>query len=290
MGWTSDDLVLSGINEGRLISTRHHLKPRSPPRRCLFCDGVAASAEHIWPKWAAPYFKRTAHDKSLESWHRLGAGQAKVILGNRVRHGHTSTVTVKAVCKACNNGWMSGLENAAKSALEPMLSGRRVRLSAADQSRLAAWVMLKAMVLGETDEKAPIFTREETLVFARDRSVPQRTNIWLFRSADAVRRARVTMAFAHVSDRPVDTFVRANVQTILIRIGRLVVFVSHTKSQLEPGGFRQTLAKALWPPRGQELMWPPINVLGRQGEDEIAGHLDRFLHQGRGWFWHQTVG
>lgn len=200
-------------------------------------------------------------------------------LGNRVRHGHTSTITVKAVCKSCNNGWMSVLEVAAKPTLELMLPGRRVRLSEPEQTTLAAWVMLKAMVLGETDEKAPIFTREETLAFSRDRRMPQRTTIWLFRSADAVRRARVTMAFAQVSARPVETFVKANIQTILIRIGRLVVYVSHSKSELEPEKFRQTSAKLLWPPRGQELAWPPINALDRQGEDEIAGYLDRILRE-----------
>jgi len=33
-------------------------------------------------------------------------------------------MTTNAICAACNNGWMSNLENQAKPLVEPMLHGR----------------------------------------------------------------------------------------------------------------------------------------------------------------------
>jgi len=56
---------------------------------------------------------------------------------------------------------MSGVESAAKPFLEPMLLGRRVVMQIADQRAVANWIVLKAMVIEQTDPLAVMFTREK---------------------------------------------------------------------------------------------------------------------------------
>ncbi len=48
----------------------------------------------------------------------------------------------KAVCTTCNTGWMSDLQNAAKSIIAPMVDGQRVSIGPADQRLTAAWATM----------------------------------------------------------------------------------------------------------------------------------------------------
>jgi hypothetical protein len=156
-------------------------KPQPPPRQCLFCERTANSGEHMWPAWMASYFERGAHDKSLQVRQRIGANDQSP-LEPKVIHGHPTTRKVKCVCKQCNNGWMSGLETENKPHLERMLQGRRTSLDVAQQLSLTHWITLKMMVWDVTDERGRVFTRAQTLAFAKDRALPNNLAIWLLRS------------------------------------------------------------------------------------------------------------
>lgn len=62
-----------------------------------------------------------------------------------------SSRKAKVVCRACNNGWMSRWEDAAKPLVERLVEGGgAVRLSADDASRLARWGMLKSLMMETT--------------------------------------------------------------------------------------------------------------------------------------------
>ena len=55
----------------------------------------------------------------------------------------------------CNGGWMREIEDRARPILIPLIKGEEIRLSPADQSVIAAWAALKAIV-GEYDERMPV--------------------------------------------------------------------------------------------------------------------------------------
>lgn len=57
------------------------------------------------------------------------------------------SMTVSAVCKRCNNEWMSDLEQSAKPMLEGMLHGHGRQLHAGGQRTLAAWALKTAMMV-----------------------------------------------------------------------------------------------------------------------------------------------
>jgi hypothetical protein len=199
----------------------------------------------------------------------------------RVFAGHAVTTTTKGVCKLCNKHWMSRLETAAKPFLEPMLLGKHVVLNLDAQRILLQWIVLKMMVWEQTHLASAVFTRDQTLAFATDRTIPKKTAIWLFFSDAGTMRARVTRAFASLwlpSEVPTYFPVGANTQTVLFRVGQLVVFMTNTRlASVELGEFRQSVAKRLWPSRRRFLLWPPSVAVDAEQETHLANTLTRYL-------------
>ncbi len=67
-------------------------------RKCIFCSDRAATKEDAWPLWLVRRFP-TPQGVSVEA-QRRGVPLPRWQKG---RHG----ITVRFVCPACNNGWMS---------------------------------------------------------------------------------------------------------------------------------------------------------------------------------------
>src|SRR5438477_2513080 len=63
----------------------------------------------------------------------------------------------RAVCRTCNNGWMSGLESLVQPILQPMMRGKPRTLSAEDQLILARWLMKTAMMMEVVPTAIPTF-------------------------------------------------------------------------------------------------------------------------------------
>jgi transposase InsO family protein len=55
-------------------------------------------------------------------------------------------MTVKNVCKTCNNGWMESLEQVAQRVLTPLILGEPGRIHQTDQGAVAAWAQKTALV------------------------------------------------------------------------------------------------------------------------------------------------
>jgi hypothetical protein len=114
-------------------------------RRCAFCGGAnKIEAEHVWPHWAAELF---ADDGTFTYYRQfVGAGYEPEDPSSWVQKPFEWKA--RAVCKSCNNGWMSDLETAAKDTLfGSALSGRGRELPRGGQRTLAAWVLKTAMMV-----------------------------------------------------------------------------------------------------------------------------------------------
>lgn len=62
-------------------------------------------------------------------------------------------VTAKVLCRTCNNGWVSRLDNAAAQVLRPLIRGQReVTLDRAGQTAAAAWIYKTALVLDAAEQ------------------------------------------------------------------------------------------------------------------------------------------
>ena len=90
------------------------------------------------------------------------------------------TLTVKHVCRDCNNGWMSELEGCAKPILTPLIFGAASVLDGQDQITVACWAFKTAVVFEATRIGRPKFyTLEERRHLREDAVPPRRTSVWL---------------------------------------------------------------------------------------------------------------
>jgi len=88
-------------------------------RACLFCGGGPDSKEHAIPEWVSRVCGCSAEGKFpiVTLHYREG-------VGIRDKRGfHLDRLRVGCVCRSCNNGWMSRLEEAVKPILQPLLEG-----------------------------------------------------------------------------------------------------------------------------------------------------------------------
>ena len=115
------------------------------PKRCIFCGSTGKMTdEHIWGQWVKSYVPRTANkhrflDISVPRPGEHLPGVAKIRAGDPVN----AKVTV--VCAACNSGWMSHIQETAKSYLIPLFDGAWGGLDAETQSAIAKWVSMATM-------------------------------------------------------------------------------------------------------------------------------------------------
>jgi hypothetical protein len=116
-------------------------------RPCLFCDErVGSSEEHVFGKWMGKVLgKRSGQNTSFNAMHKSASRHE--YLKHKVRQGDVLSKRLKGVCEACNNGWMSVIENATKPIAEPLLLMKAKQLSLEEQRTLSCWLMLKTMVV-----------------------------------------------------------------------------------------------------------------------------------------------
>lgn len=130
-------------------------------RRCIFCgqsnSGLQAlSREHVFARALVTRLKK---DVGLLQMARFRVRELRFVEERRVP---ASDFTLRSVCRACNNGWMSDLDATATHLLtHPDVSRGTLCLNADEASILAAWAMKTALVLGFATRFAHLFNDDD---------------------------------------------------------------------------------------------------------------------------------
>ena len=107
---------------------------------CVFCGqtGVPLYKEDVIPKWVRSVLKFTGPVKVTKNR-----------TGEVIRTDETIVLTVRgAVCRACNNEWLSGLENRVKPLISDAIQGRITAFSAGDMQTIpAVWAVKTALLI-----------------------------------------------------------------------------------------------------------------------------------------------
>jgi hypothetical protein len=239
---------------------------------CVFCSNPANSEEHLWPKWV--------HE-------RKDFGPIK-----RTQGDNPSTVvphpqiTVRAVCRTCNNGWMSQeLEVPNIPLIANMMQDISMRLDREQQQTVATWCMKMAFLIdwtrrgGRTNR---FYTRDEALAFAKDLTIPPRTHIWIGH-----------MVTSHLSVDGHDFSVNLMDGTRIGTSSVTTVVVGHFVAQVvtdhlfpehkdrnpyispAPGPWATKLIR-IWPIEKEWFMWPPPASFINGGHEGFAYLLRRW--------------
>ena len=239
-------------------------------RRCFFCSGAADSLEDAWPRWLTGQFRAT--QPSEAHFERGGRDRSWQVL--------QPELTVRCVCRSCNNGWMSQLESHAKPFLQPLLMGEDCSLDTSVQAIVALWCMKTAMVLEALDKpERRAYTQHERERLRTGSAIPWRTSMWLAASVDQsfflsgknrhlgvasnpIPSVSITMAFAH-----------AVLQVLTIRVPADVGPKTIVTTGVRRGPWDQATVR-IWPDQSVKVRWPP--AVGLNGESGLDALAERF--------------
>jgi hypothetical protein len=189
-------------------------------RPCIFCgrfDGL--SKEHIWPEWMSSYLPVSQESSSHVSEIHSGVPkQPREIERRSHRPGPVHTKKVRAVCRTCNNTWMSEIEAEAK------------HIDFAATTALSTWSALKVMV-GEHASDQHLTPKQDRASFMQSREIPPYFRVFLARHMGATSAAyfrhSATLSFSRSGPKPqLPAGINRNIQVTTIIVGPLCLYVS----------------------------------------------------------------
>jgi hypothetical protein len=254
---------------------------------CIFCGGSPTTREHIWADWLAKYIPKTM--KKHSSTTSILNPDRSIERTLRVWGGDPRSRQLQIVCKHCNNGWMSELQQQAKPILIPLITGKLkdskpLLLDLKRQNILAAWSAM-SVICSEYfyPGRAAISVTDRRWLF-NTKTAPNDFRIWI---GDFERREwkphwghhslRVT---EHGPERwaiQEDGTPRSNTQTTTFVVGRLFI---HAYSCPFPEilnadkivGYVASKLVQIWPQRHSFLLWPTTPIGDREA-DQLAGSI-----------------
>jgi hypothetical protein len=100
---------------------------------CVFCGATDMTEEHLIADWA--------HRAFAQRRRPTGFFRGSVVDSALQLHDDDPIVTAQVICRSCNNGWVSRIDNAASQVLRPLIRGQsEVALARDGQTAVAAWV------------------------------------------------------------------------------------------------------------------------------------------------------
>ena len=151
-------------------------------KTCVFCGASGKmTSEHVLPNWLAGVGLAKQPVVQASGWlNRSPQSHGQ---------GQPFQTKVKAVCAACNNGWMSALEQTACRVFSPIIRGESQAVSEEDHPALATWSLktaLVAMMVSSQEDRThgyglPAVEFADLYRRRRQRRPPDHVQVWLGR-------------------------------------------------------------------------------------------------------------
>jgi hypothetical protein len=114
-------------------------------RRCVFCGASPLTREHVIPRWATDVLPEQARFRGQDQQVVLTppeSAHSRLLLPHREMREPFNAMTVKAVCKTCNSGWMNEAERRARPHLTRLIQADEPQeLEPYAINVLATWVV-----------------------------------------------------------------------------------------------------------------------------------------------------
>lgn len=170
-----------------------------PPRPavCVFCRTRPSrlSGEHIWDDWLNRRIGPNVAGGHLKFVERDHAGLP-------IRQYPTARINwkVKAVCEACNTGWMSDLSGeVSRLSTDAIIRGRKLTLLPDGLELLAAFAFMKSVVTDRLSvNRNEFFGADALRRFRRKRAIPDGTQVWLGSFASPAASGRLHVSYARI--------------------------------------------------------------------------------------------
>lgn len=214
-----------------------------------------STVEDVWPLWLMTRFPGSDTARTYGEVGKRSLGDWPTV-NPRLR--------VKRLCRNCNNGWMSRLENVAKPLFNSILEEQLVVIDPSDQFTFSCWAVKTAMVLETIDSNRTWFYDEtERRLMCQTQAIPQRTSVWI---AKCVDHPNIYSVAKDLKTSPNDAAVCAFVttmgfgsialQVVSLKVPATILPKAKVTYDVSDGPWDQTLVQ-VWPASRNPLPWPP---------------------------------
>ncbi len=94
------------------------------PKLCIFCHGATLTREHVIPDWIQEIIpKEDDHRHLFTTFLKIPLVRRARLKTSHLRQGHPISRKVRVVCKRCNSGWLSILEDELKPRIKALVLG-----------------------------------------------------------------------------------------------------------------------------------------------------------------------
>lgn len=224
------------------------------PRQCIFCGGKPVTNEHIFGLWLSPLFPTPPGKKMFLDMQTLVNGKPT----NRPRRFTRNLDSkVKKVCKQCNIGWMSELENNVIEVISNIIKGQRLSISLEHQELMASWAVKTAVMIQYLNTIPAVPIRRRKWLYTHHTPPPD-TAVWIARY-DGAGIATALSRSLFFGGNP-KNLLTPDAHSIFFSIGCLIfVVLSIYKNVTVRTEFPVNIAPHLfkiWPPRKSFIYWP----------------------------------
>lgn len=250
-------------------------------KKCIFCQGGSMSKEHFWPDWMSSYFEKSSNSRYGRQIYTSEVKSPSILSEQKYQNGHLSTKKFRVVCKKCNNGWMSQLEEKVKPLLLRSMENKLITLSTQCLSILSRWLVMKVIVAEQAENGLQVTPEADRKLFHESQQIPDYFRVYMARhnTADNIGYHRYTCTLALSKDKlspPLDGLNR-NMQTVSFLIGPMFIFITaarvydfNLESKLN---FDQLCC--IYPNKSEEVSWNTIKELDKSEMESIVWALDR---------------
>jgi hypothetical protein len=206
---------------------------------------------------------------------------------NEEREVPDPKISVRTVCRACNNGWMSTLEEANIPLVGNMFQDVALQLDRDQQTLVSRWVAKTAMMFDSARPKQGgirYYIGAESSAFRATFAIPPRTRIWLGRLDTKHLHAGGTdfLYKTQNTDLPmvlqtIFTIVAGHFIAQIVSQRALPGFQEDEMQELspKPGDWDNKLIQ-IWPVSRDWIMWPPERTFTNGGPEGIGYLGDRW--------------
>ena len=207
----------------------------------------------------------------------------KMLTSRNRQQGHLITKKLRVVCRTCNNGWMSQIENSVKEILLVGLSAESIVLSEQKIRDLASWICLKTIVAEHSDPNLASTPFVDRHAFYNQRTVPSYFRIYLGAHETAsitwLYRHSATISFRQTVQPPLLDGLQRNTQTVTFILGRYVFHVLAAKVAefMLDADLTYPGLTPIWPCDGNAIDTNSLRILNAQQLGQVMESLEQFM-------------
>lgn len=241
------------------------------------------SKEHLWSSWLKDHISSEIHTSYFDHLYTSTGKSIPQKSRSSKRQGDLITKKVRVVCKKCNNGWMSKLEERVKPILIPLLTADSSSVQKEDLSTLIEWIVMKILVSEHDEGGTQVTPVNERHEFYKNRTIPNFFRLYISThnsdiNADFSRDSTLMSQTKRIPKPPLNKLQR-NIQVTSFTCGKLFIlaFVPRLDDFDSIIEFKHSPMVEIWPNIQGEISWPTKELLSQAEMSMFKNFLQQIV-------------